>query len=394
MDIKNKETKMKIEIDAQEKEMEQAYEQAKVPKFNITRTQKDIINKIKTPLWKFEELFINEQKARRNSIYTIRHYQRTFKKIYEFLAFTTQEDSLDEIYNTYNKDLSKGYDIEKHSPLSYYGMMLPIATLELDNIQTEFGNYLSDIDDVSEQTVISYFRDFRSIMYFAMDNGWIKRYSIVIKDREPPIKNCYNDSEIKRLLKKPDDKNFTEYRNWVIVNYLLSTGHRIQTIINLKVGDVDLDEGYINVNVQKNTNTRRITIINKLNKILKEYIAYYRSDEDGYPLDGEYLFCNRYGEQLTDTGLKKAIKNYNESRNVNKTSIHLFRHTFAKDWIMGGGDLITLQQMLGQSSLKMVQRYANLYATDLKDKAEEHALLAKTKTMSGETLRRKQLKKR
>ena len=150
----------------------------------------------------------------------------------------------------------------------------------------------------------------------------------------------------------------------------------------------------MNVNIQKNTNTRRISIINKLNRILRDYIAFYRCDDEGYPLEDEYLFCNRYGEQLTDGGLKAAIKSYNESRNVSKTSIHLFRHTFAKDWIMSGGDLITLQQILGQSSLKMVQRYANLYSSDLKEKAEEHALLAKTKTTSGKTLKRKPLQKR
>ncbi len=394
MDIKSNNPKIKIEFEATHKEIDGEIERNKIPKFTITRGQKELFDKVKTPLWKLEDIFINEQKARRNSVYTLKHYKRTFKKLYEFLAFTTQEDSIDEIYDTYEEDLNKGYDIKHHSPLSYYGSMLPIGTLEINDIQKEFGSYLTEIDEVSEQTVISYFRDFRAIMYYAMENGWIKSYKIVIKDREPPIKNCYTESEIKRLLRKPDENNFTEYRNWVIVNYLFSTGHRIQTIINIKVGDVDLDEGYININVQKNTNTRRISILNKLNKVLREYIANYRCDEDGYPLEDEYLFCNRYGEQLTDDGLKKAIKNYNESRNVSKSSIHLFRHTFAKDWIMRGGDLITLQQILGQSSLEMVKRYANLYANDIKDKAEEYSLLANTKTMSGETLKRKQLKKR
>ena len=394
MNTKIEKPKMKIEIEAPEKELKEEIEGAKVPKFTISRGKKELFDKLKTPLWKLEDLFLNEQKVRRNSEYTIKHYKRTFKKLYEFIAFETSQDSLDEIYDAYEEDLNKGYDIKLHSALSYFGSMLHIASLEMDDIQKEFGEYLADIDEVNEQTVISYFRDFRAIMYYAMENGWLKPYKIVIKDKEPPIKNCYNESEINRLLKKPSEDNFTEYRNWVIVNYLFSTGHRIQTIINLKVGDIDLDEGYVNVNIQKNTNTRRISIINKLNRILRDYIAFYRCDDEGYPLEDEYLFCNRYGEQLTDGGLKAAIKSYNESRNVSKTSIHLFRHTFAKDWIMSGGDLITLQQILGQSSLKMVQRYANLYSSDLKEKAEEHALLAKTKTTSGKTLKRKPLQKR
>ena len=124
--------------------------------------------------------------------------------------------------------------------------------------------------------------------------------------------------------------------------------------------------------------------------ILKEYITYYRCDEVGEPLYDEVLFCNRYGEPLTDGGLKMSIKSYNEKRGVSKTSIHLFRHTFAKNWIVSGGDIVSLQKMLGHSSLKMVQRYANLYASDVKEKAEDFAILAQTRTKSGKTLQKRQ----
>ena len=93
----------------------------------------------------------------------------------------------------------------------------------------------------------------------------------------------------------------------------------------------------------------------------------------------EPLFCNLYGEKLSENGIKKAIANYNRSRNVEKTSVHLFRHTFAKKWIIDGGDLLQLEKMLGQSSLKMVQHYSNLYASDIKEQAEKHAVITKTR---------------
>ena len=349
----------------------------------VNRKQKSLIEKF-TSLEALEELFINEQIGRRNSPYTIKHYQRTFKKLFEFLTYETlqSQEALSDIYKYYNSD--------RNNALYLHGKTLPIATLEMDNIQMKFGDYLTDVDLVNEQTVLSYFRDFRAIMYFAMDNGWIDRFKIVIPEREAPIKNCYTKAELDKLLKKPDENNFTDYRNWVIINYLLSTGHRIQTIIKLKVGDIDFEEGYINVNTQKNKGVNRIGLIRKMAVILKEYITYYRCDEVGEPLYDEVLFCNRYGEPLTDGGLKMSIKSYNEKRGVSKTSIHLFRHTFAKNWIVSGGDIVSLQKMLGHSSLKMVQRYANLYASDVKEKAEDFAILAQTRTKSGKTLQKRQ----
>jgi len=39
---------------------------------------------------------------------------------------------------------------------------------------------------------------------------------------------------------------------------------------------------------------------------------------------------------------------------------HILRHTFASHYMMGGGDLLTLQRILGHSSITMTMRYAHL----------------------------------
>jgi len=51
---------------------------------------------------------------------------------------------------------------------------------------------------------------------------------------------------------------------------------------------------------------------------------------------------------------------------VQKTSVHLFRHTFAKKWILSGGDIFRLQKLLGHSSLEIVKEYVNIFGADLK----------------------------
>lgn len=370
---------MKIEHEISENEAQEAIENKegkgnrKIPAFTLRRKQKDVIDKMSSPLWKLEDMFISEQEARRNSPYTIKHYQRTFKKLYQFLAYETANKAED-IKAMYESDkVPEGKDA-----LEYFGHLLPISALEINDIQKLFGEYLAE-EGANEQTILSYFRDFKAIMYYAMDNGWITSYRITVKAKDPDVKQVYSTSEIKKLLVKPDIDNFTEYRNWVIIKYLLATGNRVQTIVNLKVGDIDLEEGYANINTQKNKTTTRIGLVKQIVRVLEEYIDAYRTDPDGNRLDDEYLFCNRFGEQLTPGGLQNAIADYNKRRGVTKTSIHLFRHTFAKNWIVSGGDIASLQKMLGQTSIAVVQRYANLYSSDIKEKAQDFAVLVDKK---------------
>ena len=387
----NKEPFMRIEHEISENEANEVLENEKasrkIPEFTLKRKRKDVIDKMTSPLWKLEDMFINEQEARRNSSYTIKHYKRTFKKLYQFLAFETANKA-DDIHAMYDSEkVPDGVDA-----LEYFGQLLPISALEIDDIQKLFGEYLAS-NGCNEQTILSYFRDFKAIMYYAMDNGWVTSYRITVKAKEPEVKQVYTTSELKKLLVKPDMDNFTEYRNWVIIKYLLATGNRVQTIVNLKVGDVDLEEGYVNINTQKNKTTMRLGLIKQILRVLEEYIDAYRTDSNGNKLDDEYLFCNRFGEQLTPGGLQCAIADYNRSRGVSKTSIHLFRHTFAKDWITNGGDIASLQKMLGQTSIAVVQRYANLYSSDVKAKAQNYATLANTRISSGETMKRRTIKR-
>ena len=267
-----------VELEISEKEEKRIIDEGEekqekdVPKFKIRRTRKQYVTKMGTPLKYLEIEFTNEQRARRNSEYTIKHYHRTFLKLYEFCAFISAEkDSISKTYDLYE---------DKDNPLAYVGQNLPIAALEQNDFQMWFVRYLSD-NGANDQTITSYLRDYRAIMYYCMEQGWIDPYKIVIKDKPTPIKDCYTHKELEKLLKKKDSKYFTEYRNWVIVNYLLATGNRIQTLINIKVGDVDLEDGYININVQKNKNVSRLSLVSKMVTILREYIQLFRTDDEG-----------------------------------------------------------------------------------------------------------------
>ena len=169
----------------------------------------------------------------------------------------------------------------------------------------------------------------------------------------------------------------------MVINYLLATGNRVGTIVSIKVSDLDFEENMVAINVQKNKKKSRIPLENgKLVRILQEYIDEWLSDGNGGYVS-TYLFPSSYTDEdcpMSRISMGRSIAAYNKARGVRKTSVHLFRHTFVKNWIMKGGDLHSLQKILGHSTLDMVTHYANLYDTDLKDKVDAYSLLATHKS--------------
>ena len=303
-------------------------------------------------------LFEVRQQEKRNSKQTIEFYRRFYKKFVAFLnnyLQTTDEEC-------------------------------PITILTSNGNQLFF---IKSLGEVSQQTINAYLRGYRAFGNFCEAEGMLDGFSCPIKEVEPPIKQVYTDSELQKLLVKPDITDFVDFRNFTIINLLLATGVRTNTIINIRIEDVDLEEGYIVFNTTKAHKVVRVGLTRKCRSVLEEYIRYWRNTNEGDTRREDYLFCNIYGEPLTRSGLSNSIVRYNKHRGVDKTSLHLFRHTFAKNWITSGGDLISLAKVLTHSELDMVKKYANLYDYDVKGEIEEHSTLSKLRTRSGETIETK-----
>jgi integrase/recombinase XerD len=196
-----------------------------------------------------------------------------------------------------------------------------------------------------------------------MDLGYLPKQKLDLMKADKDIKETYTDEELALLLKKPDIKkcSFAEYRNWVLVNYFLATGNRVSTVVNIRIGDIDFANGMISLTKTKNRKAQTVPLAQTMQRILQEYLAYRQGNAD------DFLFCSQYGKPFTRDGVQSAIHDFNTRRGVTKTSVHLFRHTFAKKWIMSGGDIFRLQKLLGHSSLDIVKEYVNIFGADLKE---------------------------
>ena len=69
------------------------------------------------------------------------------------------------------------------------------------------------------------------------------------------------------------------------------------------------------------------------------------------------LFLNRSGEPLDSTGTKLMIRRLGKKARVHGVHVHRLRHTFAISFLRAGGDVFSLQYLLGHTTLQMTQRY-------------------------------------
>lgn len=177
---------------------------------------------------------------------------------------------------------------------------------------------------------------------------------------EKVAKNPYNKEEIQALLKKPTINSYTQWRNWTMVNTLLATGMRCRTLINLKVKDIDFTNNTIYLSTTKTKKSYYIPLSHDLKLALKYYLSLFSYNEN------DYLFLTLYAEQMSRSAVKQTIRDYNLSKGITKTSIHLFRHTFAINAIKMGMPLPYLQEVLGHSSIETTRQYLHITVEDLK----------------------------
>ena len=89
---------------------------------------------------------------------------------------------------------------------------------------------------------------------------------------------------------------------------------------------------------------------------MQEYLKYRKGVAD------DDLFCDVYRKQLVRSTVYHSFYDYNKNRGVEKTGMHRYRHTFAKKWVLLGGNVVTLQKILGHSSLDITQNYLSFIA--------------------------------
>lgn len=232
---------------------------------------------------------------------------------------------------------------------------------EIDEAFVDFFIFFLQEREIRDTTIASYIKGVRTLLYFFMKKGWVSNFSISVPKADKQLKETYTLGELERLLKKPSLKqcSFVELRSWTMVVYFIGTGQRLRTVLGLKNEDIDLENFVVYIRHIKNRQHTLLPLPSKVVETLNLYMGYRKGNPE------DYLFCTWEGLQLTKRGAEEAIKRYNQKRGVEKTSIHLFRHSFAKNYLMAGGDVFRLQRLMCHSSIEITKEYLNLSTEDL-----------------------------
>ncbi|WP_298008903.1 tyrosine-type recombinase/integrase [uncultured Anaerolinea sp.] len=145
----------------------------------------------------------------------------------------------------------------------------------------------------------------------------------------------------------------------VIFTFMLDSGLRRQEVCNLNIGDINLRTGVIRV-VQGKGKKDRIAVIGmNTQKLMSEYLKKLPCVSEDTP-----LFTSALGERFTGDGLQSFFERLSKKVGF-KVTAHMVRRTFATLCLRLGMDMVSLQTLLGHSSLETTRRYIQLIEDDL-----------------------------
>jgi site-specific recombinase XerD len=160
------------------------------------------------------------------------------------------------------------------------------------------------------------------------------------------------DDELVALLKACNGREFADRRDEALIRLLLDCGVRISEACGLRVDDIDLDQGMAIVK-GKGSKVRPVYFSARTTRALDRYIR-MRAQHRWAHLDA--LFLTQRGALSAD-GARDRVKLRGQLAGIDDLHPHRFRHTFAHDFLMSGGQERDLKRLAGWSSDVMLERY-------------------------------------
>ncbi|QQE80608.1 tyrosine-type recombinase/integrase [Alicyclobacillus sp. SO9] len=191
--------------------------------------------------------------------------------------------------------------------------------------------------------------------------------------------------QVTALLHQPNLQSYAGSRDYAVMLLLLDTGLRISEALGLTLYDIDLKTHALVVpaHLAKNGKSRELPI----SPATVQALLKLKSQTQRSLPEGDRLFYSIYGDPLEPSGFRRQLTRYAKRAGIEQTRVspHVFRHTFAKFYILNGGDAFTLQRLLGHSTMDMVRVYIQMFTSDVQ---AQHQRYSPVQGILGKTQRR------
>lgn len=316
--------------------------------------------------------FINYCDYKGLSKKTYGSYEQTLKLMIIYLKEKFEITKTEQIKEKHIKDY-----IDNLKERGKYTVVYNEESKKINNPQNrgDFGKKVSLI------TINNYIRNIRVYFNYMYDNRLIKINPVnKIKTMKTPrkVKDYLEDEMFNRLLKCFDLSKFHEYRDYIITQLIFDTGMRIGECLLIRdETDINFMDRSIFLPAEntKGKKDRYVFFSVEMATELKRWLQY----RDRYK-DSEYLFCTIRGTQLLERSFESNFTIYGERIGKPEIHPHMIRNNFAKRFLMSGGNIYTLSQILGHSSVQVTEQcYLDLKTEDLRKGYQRYSPLMNLK---------------
>ena len=288
---------------------------------------------------------------------TYRSYEQTLVLFSRYLK--------DECNITDAKDVSTKIINEYVSYLRNRGKYTVVGNDTTNNInypdhRNDYGKRVSDV------TINNYIRNIKVFFSYLYEYGEIRTNPAKkvkhIKVVRKPL-TFISDDDFQKLMDSMDLSKLHEYRDFIVIRTLLDTGMRIGECLSIKVEDLDLKDNVILLHAEntKGKQSRYVFFSAKLATELKRWLKY----KDRY-LETDLLFPTTRATAMQVINFETNLRKYAKRVGLSDIHPHCFRNNFSKRFLMNGGNIYVLSQILGHSSVQVTeQAYLDLDSKDL-----------------------------
>jgi len=263
------------------------------------------------------------------------------------------------------------YDLNRlKEALISNGVDRPTLT-QLENLRASIGSLSIDLSARSLARLVSSMKGFFSYLTAEKYLEVNPSEQIEAPKLSKKIPVFLTKDEVQEFLSTIDLSHPQGSRNLAIFEMLYACGLRVSEILQLRLSDLFLSEGFIRV-IGKGQKTRLVPIGTYSIRRLEGYLENRASEYQPQPLYEDVLFLNRRGKSLTRAMIFTLTKQIVEKTRIKKEiSPHTFRHCFATHLLENGADLRAIQLMLGHESITTTEIYLHSSVEKLRDTIEK-----------------------
>jgi integrase/recombinase XerC len=168
------------------------------------------------------------------------------------------------------------------------------------------------------------------------------------------LPNVLSPEEVSQLLNfKP--KNAQEKRDLAMIELIYSSGLRVSETINVNLRDFEDNKNFLRV-LGKGSKTRLVPVGRYAQNAINDWMI----EREKLATKDDSLFVNLRGKRITTRSVQERLKNIAIMQGLPPVNPHMLRHSFATHLLESSGDLRSIQELLGHSSLSTTQIYTRL----------------------------------